>query len=66
NRRQGENVRKAASERRKIWSKGLPEAVKPLKSDHPMVAGKYGYYWECDDGTVSMDLEAIWGMSVKY
>jgi hypothetical protein len=29
-----------------------------------MVAGKYGYYWECDDGTVSMDLEAIWGMSV--
>ena len=31
-----------------------------------MVAGKYGYYWECDDGTVSMDLEAIWGMSVEY
>ncbi|MDP7427364.1 MAG: hypothetical protein QGH01_04210, partial [Alphaproteobacteria bacterium] len=48
-----------------IWSKGLPEAVKPLKSDHPMVAGKYGYYWECHDGTVSMDLEAIWGMSVS-
>ena len=30
-----------------------------------MVAGKYGYYWECHDGTVSMDLEAIWGMSVE-
>jgi hypothetical protein len=30
-----------------------------------MVAGKYGYYWECHDGTVSMDLEAIWGMSDK-
>jgi hypothetical protein len=29
-----------------------------------MVAGKYGYYWECHDGTVSMDLEAIRGMSV--
>jgi hypothetical protein len=31
-----------------------------------MVAGKYGYYWECHDGTVSMDLEAIWGMSVEH
>jgi hypothetical protein len=28
-----------------------------------MVAGKYGYYWECHDGTVSMDLEAIWEIS---
>jgi hypothetical protein len=54
------------SEWRKIWADGLPDEGKSPKSGHRMAAEGLPFPWRWDGGTISLNLEVIWGMSVKF
>ncbi len=53
------------SEWRKIWPKGLPNEGRSPKSCHRMAAEGMQFPWRWDDGTISTNLDVIWGMLVQ-
>ena len=63
NRRQGENDRRGVSEWRKIWINGHPNEGRSPKSGHQMAAEGMQFPWPWDGGTISTNLDVIWGMS---
>ncbi len=53
------------SEWRKIWANGLPDEGRSPKSGHRMAAEGMPFPWRWNGGTISTDLDVIWGMSAK-
>ncbi len=51
------------SEWRKIWANGLPDEGRSPKSGHRMAAEGMPFPWRWNGGTISTDLDVIWGMS---
>ena len=63
NRWPGENDRRGLSEWRKIWPNGLPDEGQSSKPGHRMAAEGMPFPRRWNGGTISTDLDVIWGMS---
>ena len=48
---------------RKIWANGLPDEDRSPKSSHRMAAEGIPFPWRGNGGTISTQLDVIWGMS---
>ena len=53
------------SEWRKIWADGFPDEGRSSKSGLRMAAEGMPFRWRWDSGTISTQLDVIWGMSDK-
>ncbi len=53
------------SEWRKIWANGFPNEDRSPKSGHRMAAEGMPFPWRWNGGTISTDLDVIWGMSIR-
>ncbi len=53
------------SEWRKSRENGLPDEARSPESGHQMAAEGMPFPWRWNGGTISTDLDVIWGMSVK-
>ncbi len=47
----------------KIWANGLPNGGRSPKSGHRMAAKGMQFHWRWFSGTISTNLDVIWGMS---
>ena len=61
----GENDRRGLSEWQRIYPNGLLDEGQSPKPGHRMAAEAVPFPWRWNGGTISTDLDVIWGMSVK-
>ena len=54
-----------ATDRRKSRENGLPDEARSPESGYRMAAEGIQFRWRWDSGTISTQLDVIWGMSVK-
>jgi hypothetical protein len=65
NRRPGQNDRMGVSEWWKIWTNGLANEGRSPKSGHRMAAEGMQFSLPWNYGTISTNLDVIWGISVE-
>ncbi len=53
------------SEWRKIWANGLPDEGRSPESGYRMATEGILFPWRWNGGTISTDLDVIWGMSAQ-
>jgi hypothetical protein len=49
----------------KNWANGLPNEGRSPESGYPMAAEGMPFPWRANGGTISTNLDGIWGMSVE-